>query len=805
MKAVIMAGGEGTRLRPITTDIPKPMAPILGKPVMEYAIDLLKKHGVAETAVTLHYLPDCIKSYFGKTYKGMTLKYFVEETPLGTAGSVRSARAFLDDTFVVISGDALTDIDLSAAYAFHKAKGADVTIVLKNVETPVDYGVVIVDGEGRIQRFLEKPPWSDVFSDTVNTGIYLIEPQVMDRIPENTKADFSKDLFPALMDSGANLYGWLSNGYWCDIGNPEQYRHAQFHILSGAVQADCGLPQREPGVFLDPSAEVSPDALLRAPCAVLYGARVRAGAAVGPDAVIGRGALLESGASVERSVLLDNVLLGKAAHVEGAVLCGDVVLEERVRVEDGTALGPGVRVGADAVVAREVSLWPGIRIERHARVTHSQRKASRFSQSLFDDDGIGGTFNDDMTAESVARIAMALGSALRRGSRVAVATWGDSAAVLLRESFDAGLLSTGVYVVDVGRLTVPAARFAARRLRLDGAVHLQAAQGRVHLTLIDGRGANIDVALERKIEDTLAKEDFRRVGHDEIADIIDITGIAMFYEQELFGGHTSGPQDRLIGIYGPDEELNNQAEALLEATGCVCKRCGEDDSLEQACRHAAQDGAKIGLFQRRAGDEFALLDGAGNTWQGDQLSVLLAMVAMDRGFAADTVPLPVMAAPGIDALAKARGVAVERIGGSRSGWLRRACHCADERMCHLFYDGPFAVLHLALALAGAKMELASYGERIPEPIRREQYVDCPLERRGAAMKALHGLAGSSGAYGGALLTHDQGRVFVSPDKQTSRLRVVAQAYREEAADELLGRYREMLDKIASKSGGEAEE
>ena len=804
MKAVIMAGGEGTRLRPVTADIPKPMAPILGKPVMEYTVDLLRKHEITQVAVTLHYLPDCIKGYFGSELREVKLKYFVEETPLGTAGSVRAARDFLDETFVVISGDALTDIDLTAALQFHKDKQADVTIVLKDVNTPVDYGVVIIADDGRVQRFLEKPPWSDVFSDTVNTGIYIIEPQVMDRIAPNAKADFSKDLFPALMHSGARLFGWLADGYWCDIGNPEQYRQAQFDILGGACQADCGLPQPQPGIYRDPSAEVSQDAQLKPPCAVLYGARLQPGSIIGPDAVVGRGSHIESGASVERSVLLDNVLLGKAAHAQGAALCADVVLEERVRVEEGSVLGAGVRVGADSVIARGVSLWPGIRVERHARITHSQHKASRFSQSLFDEDGICGTFNDDITAESVARMAMALGSALKKGSRVAISIWGDSAAVLLRESFDAGLLSAGICVVDVGRLTVPATRFAARRLRLDGAVHLQANQGQVNLTLLDGRGANIDVALERKIEDTLAKGDFRRVASGEIADIIDITGISLFYEQELFAGH-SGPQDRLIGIYGPDEELNVHAENMLQERGCLCRNCAEDDDIEQACARAAQDGAKIGLFQRRAGDEFALLDGEGHVWQRERLSVLLAMVAMDRGFATDTVPLPIMASPGAEVMARNKGLSVERTPGFRSGWLRRACHCADERMCHLFFDGPFAVLHLALALSSAGMDLQTYGERVPEPYAVEQYVDCPLERRGAAMKALHRMAGSSSAFGGALLQQEEGRVFVTPDKQTSRLRVIAQAYQQETAAELMGRYREMLEGIAADQSRDAEE
>ena len=801
MKAVIMAGGEGSRLRPITCDLPKPMALMLGKPVMEYAVDLLKKHGIKDVAVTLHYLPDSIKGYFGDGAEwGMAIRYFVEETPLGTAGSVRAARDFLNETFIVISGDALTDIDLSAAILFHKEKQADVTIVLKNVDAPVDYGVVIAAGDGRIERFIEKPSWSDVFSDTVNTGIYIIEPQVMDRIEPNAKADFSKDLFPALMASGARLYGFLSEGYWCDIGNPQQYREAQFDILSGKVKADCGLPQREPGIFVDASAEVSPDARLMAPCAVLYGALLNPGSVIGPNAVIGRNSIVETGASVEHSVLLDNVLVGKASHIENAVVCDDAAVEERVRINEGAVIGANVRIGSDSVISRNVSIWPSIRIERHSKVTQTQQRVSRYSQSIFDENGISGTFNDDITPENVARLAMALGSSLHKGNRVGIATWGDNTAVLLREAFDAGLLSTGVCCVDIDQLTIPAVRFAAKRLRLDGAVHIHAVEGRVNITFMDCKGANIDSLLERKIEDVLAKGAFRRARNEDIADIIDITGIALFYEQELFGGVGSGSRDKTIGLYGPDDALNKQAEKLLETMGYLCKRCLVDSSLEAASKQAVADGVKIGLYQHMAGNEFVFIDELGGSYRGDRLAVMLAMVAVDRGIPSGTVPLPVMASMDFDAFAASKGVAVERTPAARSEWLRRACYSTDERMCYLFFDGVYAAMCLVetLAMDGS---LSSYAARIPETFSRQGYVDCPLDKRGLAMKTLYQKYGSSEEYGGALLNHEQGRVYITPDKQSSRFSVYSQSYREEFAEELAARYRDIISEIATNKEG----
>ena len=215
MKAVVMAGGEGTRLRPLTSNQPKPMVPVVGKPCMEHILELLREHGMGEVIVTVAFLPQAIRSYFGQGETlGMEIGYSVEESPLGTAGSVRLAGKQLDETFLVISGDALCDVDLSALVAFHKEKGAAVTIGLKSVENPLEFGIVVTDEEGRIERFLEKPSWGQVFSDTINTGIYVMEPEVLKHVPGDRPYDFSKELFPYLLEMGRPLYGYVADGYW---------------------------------------------------------------------------------------------------------------------------------------------------------------------------------------------------------------------------------------------------------------------------------------------------------------------------------------------------------------------------------------------------------------------------------------------------------------------------------------------------------------------------------------------------------------------------------------------------------------
>jgi len=239
MKAVVMAGGSGARLRPLTINRPKPMVPLVNKPVIGHILDLLKRHGINEVVVTLQYMAESIQDYLGDGQSmDMNIRYSVEESPLGTAGSVKQAQEYLDETFIVISGDAVTDIDLGAVIAYHKAKQALATITLYHVPNPLEYGVVITDGEGRIQQFQEKPSWGEVISDTVNTGIYVLEPEVLNYFEPGVSFDFSKDLFPILLSRGDPMYGYVADGYWCDVGNINEYTRASNDVLEGRVRVE---------------------------------------------------------------------------------------------------------------------------------------------------------------------------------------------------------------------------------------------------------------------------------------------------------------------------------------------------------------------------------------------------------------------------------------------------------------------------------------------------------------------------------------------------------------------------------------
>ena len=300
-----MAGGEGTRLRPMTANQPKPLLPVVNKPIMEHVLRLLKRHGFTETVVTVQFLASLVRNYFGDGEDvGMSLQYATEETPLGTAGSVKNAEdALRSGPFLVISGDALTDIDLTALVRYHKENGALVTVGLTRVPNPLEFGIIIVGEDGRIQRFLEKPTWGQVFSDTVNTGIYVMEPEVLAKVPPGVPVDWSADVFPTLLEAGAPLYGWIADGYWEDVGTLESYLKAQADVLSGRVEADIDGFEVSPGGWVSEGAEVDPGGLLSGPRCVGDYAKIEAGAQLREFTVIGNNVVVKENAFLHRADL----------------------------------------------------------------------------------------------------------------------------------------------------------------------------------------------------------------------------------------------------------------------------------------------------------------------------------------------------------------------------------------------------------------------------------------------------------------------------------------------------------------------
>lgn len=359
MKAIILAGGKGTRLRPLTTHIPKPMVPLLNRPCMEYSIMLLKKHGITDIGVTLQYLGDEIKDYFGDGSKwGVNIEYFDETHPLGTAGGVKNAEAFLDERFIVISGDALTDFDLTQAIQFHEEKQAIVTMLMKEVEDPTQYGVIETDGNGKIIRFLEKPTWSQVFSHTVNTGIYILEPEIFSYYPRNVVFDFSKDLFPLLLAMNKPIYGVNLDGYWSDIGSLSVYRSTQFDMLDGKVNVELQATEIAPGIFVESDVSIENNAVIKGPVYIGTNSVISSQVQLGSYTIIGSHNWLQRGVVVRDTIMWDHNIIGRKAEVTGCTINHLCRIGENALIDTGVVIGNACWIHSKTFVPSQTILNP---------------------------------------------------------------------------------------------------------------------------------------------------------------------------------------------------------------------------------------------------------------------------------------------------------------------------------------------------------------------------------------------------------------------------------------------------------------
>ena len=426
MKAVVMAGGEGTRLRPLTSNQPKPMVPIVGKPCMEHIVELLKRHGFEDVIVTVAFLPQAIRSYFGSGETlGVDIGYSVEESPLGTAGSVKRAAGRLDDTFLVISGDALCDVDLTGLVEAHREKQASVTIGLKSVENPLEFGIVVTDEDGRVERFLEKPSWGQVFSDTINTGIYVLEPEVLKHIPQDRPYDFSKELFPLLLEMGRPIYGHVFDGYWQDIGNLDQYRQANFDALDERVQLEITGIRIRGNVWLGDGVDLDDLDAIEGPAYLGNYCRIARGAHVGPYTVLSTSVTVRERGRVVRSIVDASTYIGRSADVVGAIVGRSCDLRAHVRVHEGVAIGDEVTVGAESVILPGVRIYPFKEVETGSQLHESLIWESRGTTRVFGKQGVAGMVNVDLTPDVAVRLAAALGTALKRGARVVASREGE--------------------------------------------------------------------------------------------------------------------------------------------------------------------------------------------------------------------------------------------------------------------------------------------------------------------------------------------------------------------------------------------
>ncbi|HEV2238579.1 MAG TPA: mannose-1-phosphate guanyltransferase [Ktedonobacterales bacterium] len=821
MKAVVMAGGEGSRLRPLTIMRPKPMVPIVGRPVMDHILNLLKTHGITEVVVTVQYLASSIEDYFGDgSAFGMHIDYSREEVPLGTAGSVKNAEDLLTEPFLVISGDALTDFNLAEIIKFHNARRAMATLTLAHVANPLEFGVIITDDTGHIRQFLEKPSWSEVFSDTINTGIYVLDPKIFSYFEKDKPFDFSQELFPMMLEKGDPIYGYVASGYWCDVGNLAEYMKANADVLRGEVKTRIPGKDQGGGIWAEEGVEISPEAQITGPVYLGQDVKVRGGAVVRGPSAIGAYTIVDASAQIDRSVLWNNSYVGERVELRGALVGSSTSLKSKALMFEGAVIGDHSVVDESAIIQPGVKIWPNKQIEMGAVVTNSVIWGSQGRRSLFGRFGVTGIVNVDLTPEFAARLGAAYGAVLPKGSRVSVNRDAHRTPRMIKRALISGLPSAGINVHDLDTVPLAVARYFTRTTEAVGGVHVRLSPFDprvVDVRFFDANGLDISKNTERKIENLFFREDFRRVYLDDIGTIEYARNAVALYSDGFMKGLdfdlVRKRNFKLVVDYSHGSSVDvlapvfNAAQVdviALNATMDPARYSRPLEEYEQDLqvlgRITETLGADLGIRIDTAGEKVFAVDDRGRVLESGRLMAAMTDLVL-RGSKGGIVAAPVNAPTAVDTVAKRHGGKVIHTKVVPSALMSAATHegvrmVGDAAGGFIFpelqpaFDGMYTIAKLLEALARYDTKLSDVVDSLPTYSLVRVDVNCPWEYKGKVMRIL------SEQYrerreepiDGIKIDLNKEWVLILPDADRPLFHVMAESKTHDAAQSLADKY-----------------
>lgn len=828
MRAVILAGGEGTRLRPLTSNQPKPMMPLVNRPMMEHIVRLLVLHGFDDIVVTVAFLANQVRDYFGDGSDfGVRMRYATDETPLGTAGSVRNASAELDDTFLVISGDVLTDIDVGAIVKAHKDAGAVASIALKRVENPLEFGIVITRPDGSIERFLEKPTWGQVFSDTANTGIYVLEPHVFDFIPDGEVVDFAGDVFPAILDKKLPLLGSVVDGYWEDVGTLEAYLRAHQDVLDQRVRVEVDGFRMGEGIWLGEGADVDPDARIEGPVVIGDNCRVEAGAHLREYTVLGTDVVVKADAFVERAVCHDHVYIGPSARLRGCVIGRSTDLRSNARVEEGVVVGDECFIGEHAVINPGVKVYPFKTVESGAIVNSSIVWESRGARTLFGRRGVSGLANVDVTPELAIRVAMAYGTALKKGSIVTTSRDTSRIARALKRAVIGGLNLAGSSVEDVELATVPLTRFQVRNGPARGGITVRLAPGdpdTVEIRFFDADGRDIDESTQRRIERLLYREDYRRAFAADIGDIAYPPRTLEFYTSALMStvdgdrlrdraykvvldysfGAASIVMPSVLAKIGAEVLAVNPFASTASATAALEEKAVRVERLADLVRAS---GSQLGMVIDPDGEIATLIDDEGHALTHDQALLTLVSLVVEA-HPGTRVALPVSVSRVVEQIASGHDAGI--IWTKLSAVHLMEVASAEDVQFAASQDGGFiwpdflpafdataTLVKVLDLLTVTGRTLSSVVKQLPRLHVAHETVATPWERKGAVMREMVERASTRDLVlvDGVKVLHGDSWALVLPDPEEALTHVWAEAASDHEARQLAQEYARRIRQV----------
>ena len=769
MKAVILAGGEGSRLRPLTCTLPKPMAKILGKPIIEYIFDILCVSGVTDAAITLGYLPHIIEENYENGYKNLNLEFFREEEPLGTAGSVKIAAAGFDEPFAVISGDALCNFDIKKIMDYHKASGAKITIVATDADNPCEYGIVKADKENRVLGFVEKPSWTQAVSNLANTGVYIINPECLELIPKNKKYDFASDLFPLMLERDMPIYCYHTAEYWCDVGNIEAYLKCQRDAFDKKIKPPAGSSAS--GIY---SKKELPDGDYSIVPPVYIGEKVEIeeGAVIGPYTVIDDNCFIGKNAKIRYSAVLENSWIACDSSVTGALVCSGAALKKRSSLFEGCVAGSGSVIGENAAVKPSVRVWPGKIIGNGAAV-NSDVRYGNIKAKYLSDGGVDEAQGVRLDVVTCTRLGLSLGNS-SAVHRVGIANDGSACARMMQNAVVSGLIASGCSVWDFGESFDSQLKFLVNMCGVDAGLFVCGSEER-SISICDGFGLSVPRYLEREIERGMSLCEFCEASAEKMKETSDMSDIKHLYMREIMKQAPYG----LEGIGVSFESKNEAVKNML--FNCVSKL-------------GAEFGNELVFEVDEKGATVCALTKSGKIGHDK----LLAVCCLDEMRKGKNIAIPYDAPDYLDKLAENCGRKSLRYLGTPADNSDFSARKLAEKQFFV-RDGLFLAVKLLSVMKEKNCTLDRLVSEIPQKYIVEKSVG--IDFSPSYLSAIAGVekVRRNNNYEGVRVVRSEGRLLVIPERNGEKVRIFAEADTMETAEEMCADMENIINSVSEKN------
>jgi mannose-1-phosphate guanylyltransferase / phosphomannomutase len=832
MKAVIMAGGFGTRLRPLTMNIPKPMVPIVNIPIMHRIITLLKKNGITDIVALVYYQPDVIMNYFkdGKDF-GVNITYVRAEADFGTAGSVKNAENFIgEDEFLVISGDVLTDIDLSKAIEYHHDKKSKATIVITRVKNPLPYGIVIVRDSGEIIRFLEKPSWGEVFSDTINTGIYVLDPSVLEFIPYKQEFDFSKNLFPLLLEKKFPFYGYIAESYWRDIGTLNDYLEAHLDCLAGLVEIEIKGERIETPkgvIYVGENVEVADYERFEGVVVIGNNTRIGKKAKI-INSVIGSFCEIEDECEIIDSVIWDRTRIKRRAKLTLDVIGYDNFIGEGAEINENVFISDRCTIGNSAKLLPNIKLWPLKVVEDGSILSKSLVWEDKWLSELFTEARVSGISNIEMTPEFGAKLGAAFGALLGQGKTVIVSRDADNVSRMMNRALICGLISAGLNVDDIRIASIPMVRHELRSGRYAGGLHVRKSpvdKNQTDIIFFDSNGMDLPVGKAKAIERLFFGEDFPRVPHDKVGTInFPVRTIEGYVEKFLSALNVDAirKQSFKIALDYSNGVAVTVLPNILGQLGCQVislnayleptKLTRSDEEFKKAVDELSQIVTSIrcdvGFMLNPGAERIWLIDERGKLLSDNRLlSIVTKLFLTVNAKKVKKIAVPISASLEVDLIASEYDVEVVRTKNSHYGMMEAVLKDPEIKFVggtkggfifpeFLFAsDGMFAISKILELMALTELKIGEIEEKLPKLCLKRLSIPCPRDLKGKVMRyaTLESEKFKRQLIDGVKIFFDDLTwILILPDRQRSEVHLFVESNDEKMVDKLIAEYSEKV-------------